>query len=82
MMFNIEFFDSVLSDWNYKEVYVNDICIYSVASDTQVTMRDFRERLTSINNVTSVVWKGISITPFDTDDGVVLKFHIGVEFWK
>lgn len=82
MMFNIEFFDSVLSDWNYKEVYVNDICIYSVVSGTQVTMRNFRERVTSINTVTAVVWKGISITPFDADDGVVLKFHIGVEFWK
>ena len=41
--FDIDFFDSVLSEWNYKEVYVNNVCVYSVASDVSITIPDFKK---------------------------------------
>lgn len=42
--FDIDFFDAVLTDWNYKEIYVNNVCVYSVASDTSVTMTDLKQK--------------------------------------
>ena len=82
MNFNTEFFDCVLSDWNYKEVYVNQVCIYSVTSDVSVTIKDFKEKLDELLKIVSVKLESVNITPFDTTDGVAIKFNIKVEFWK
>lgn len=82
MNFNTEFFDCVLSDWNYKEVYVNQVCIYSVDSDVSVTIKDFKEKLDNLLKIVSVKWESVNIIPFDDADGVAIKFNINVEFWK
>ena len=45
MKFDINFFNSVLGDWNYKEIYVNNECIYSVRSDTAHTIGNFIKKV-------------------------------------
>ena len=79
------FLDSVLSDWNYKEVYVNGKCVYSVASDTETTLNEVRNKLESIGKLCPVTWKQIIITPYENsrgeDDGVIIKFEFEIKFW-
>ena len=79
------FLDSVLSDWDYKEVYVNGRCVYSVEGDTSITLRSVKERLESISSICVVSWKQVNITPYvnknGDDDGVVVKFEFDVSFW-
>ena len=81
--FDIDFFDAVLSDWNYKEIYVNNVCVYSVASDTSVTMTDLKEKINTIENKSmSIKWSSIDITPYDNADGVVIHFNTIVDLFS
>lgn len=79
------FLDRVLSDWEYKEVYVNGKCVYSVESDTEVTLSAVKERLETLSSIGVVSWKQVTITPYinkkGIDDGVIIKFEFGVSFW-
>lgn len=81
MGFDVNFFNNVLSDWNYKEIYVNDKCIYSVNSDTTHTISNFNKKVEAIDQLCPISWKCINITPFDDHDGVVIKFELEVGFW-
>ena len=49
-IFDIDFFEGVLSEWNYKGVYVNNVCVYSVKSDTSITLKDLKEKICMIEN--------------------------------
>lgn len=81
--FDIDFFDSVLTDWNYKEVYVNNVCIYSVASDVSITISDFKKKLDRIYNEDMCVrWSSINITPYDDNDGVIVHFNTVVDLFS
>ena len=81
MGFDINFFNNVLSDWNYKEIYVNGECIYSVNSDTTHTISSFTKKVETIDRLCPISWKCINIIPFDDHDGVVIKFELEVGFW-
>ena len=81
--FDIDFFDAVLSDWNYKEIYVNNVCVYSAASDTSVTMTDLKEKINTIENKSmSIKWSSIDITPHDDTDGVIIHFNTVVDLFS
>ena len=81
--FDIDFFDAVLSDWNYKEIYVNNVCVYSVASDMSVTMTDLKEKINTIENKSmSIKWSSIDITPYDNADGVVIHINTIVDLFS
>ncbi len=82
MKFDINFFNSVLGDWNYKEIYVNNECIYSVRSDTAHTIGNFIKKVEAIDQLCPLSWKSINIIPFDNHDGVVIKFELEVGFWQ
>ena len=81
--FDIDFFDAVLSDWNYKEVYVNNVCVYSVKSDTSITLKDLKEKICMIENKDmSIRWSSIDITPHDDTDGVIIHFNTVVDLFS
>ena len=82
--FDINFFDTVLTDWNYKEVYVNNVCIYSVASDVSITVSDFKKKLDRIYAEDMCVrWSSINITPYDNcNDGVIIHFNTVVDLFS
>jgi hypothetical protein len=81
--FDIDFFDAVLSDWNYKEIYVNNVCVYSVKSDTSITMTDLKEKIYMIENKgMSIKWSSIDITPYDNADGVIIHFNTVVNLFS
>lgn len=82
--FDINFFDTVLTDWNYKEVYVNSVCIYSVASDVSITISDFKKKLDRIYAEDMCVrWSSINITPYDDHhDGVIIHFNTIVDLFS
>lgn len=81
--FDIDFFDNVLSDWNYKEVYVNNVCVYSVKSDTSITMLDLKDKILTIENTAmSIKWSSIDITPYDDTDGVIIHFNTIVDLFS
>jgi hypothetical protein len=82
--FSIDFFDTVLSDWNYKEVYVNNVCIYSVASDVSFTISDFKKKMDHIHAQDMCVrWSSINVTPYDGNDGgVIIHFNTVVDFFS
>lgn len=81
--FDVDFFDMVLTDWNYKEIYVNNVCVYSVKSDTSVTMTDLKEKIDTIENKgMSIKWSSIDITPCDNTDGVIIHFNTVVDLFS
>lgn len=81
MNFDTAWFENVLSDWDYKEVYVNDRCIYSVDSDVETRICDFTARMKNLIGLTSVKWKSVNITPYK-NSGVVIRFEVEVGLWK
>lgn len=80
MTFDMDLFNQVLSDWEYKEVYINDECIYSVNSDTEFTIKNFIIKLHHVEEYCSIALKSINIIPYEKD-GVTIKFEIEVGFW-
>ena len=81
--FDIDFFDSVLSDWNYKEVYVNNVCVYSIKSDVSITISDFKKKLDHIHAEGMCArWSSINITPYDDYDGVIIHFNTVVDLFS
>ena len=81
--FSVDFFDMVLSDWNYKEIYVNNVCVYSVESDTSITINDLKQKIYMIENKDmSIKWSSINITPHDASDGVVIHFNTVVDLFS
>ena len=81
--FDIDFFEDVLSEWNYKEVYVNNVCVYSVKSDTSITLKDLKEKICMIENKDmSIRWSSIDITPHDDTDGVIIHFNTVVDLFS
>ena len=81
--FDVDFLDAVLSDWNYKEVYVNNVCVYSVKSDVSVTMTDLKDKINMIENKgMSIKWSSIDITPYDNADGVIIHFNTVVDLFS
>ena len=82
--FDMDFFDTVLTDWNYKEIYVNSVCIYSVASDVSITIADFKKKLDRIYAEDMCVkWSSINITPYDDyNDGVIIHFNTVVDLFS
>ena len=81
--FDADFLDAVLSDWNYKEVYVNNVCVYSVRSDVSVTMNDLKQKIYTIENKgMSIKWSSINITPYDEADGVIIHFNTIVNLFS
>ena len=81
--FDIEFFDTVLSDWNYKEIYVNNVCVYSVKSDTSITLDNLKEKIHMIENKDmSIRWSSINITPYNSTDGVIIHFNTVVDLFS
>ena len=82
--FDADFFDAVLTDWNYKEIYVNNVCVYSIASDVPITISDFKKKLDRIYAEDMCVrWSGVNITPYDnTDDGVIIHFNVIVDMFS
>lgn len=81
--FDIDFLISVLSEWNYKEVYVNNVCVYSVNSDTSITLNDLKEKICMIENKDmSIRWSSIDITPYDKTDGVTIHFNTVVDLFS
>lgn len=80
MGFDVDFFNNVLSNWNYKEIYVNNKCIYSVNSDTEYTISNFNKKIEVMDQICPISWKSINIIPFD-DSGVIIKFELEVGFW-
>ena len=81
--FDIDFFNGVLSEWNYKEIYVNNVCVYSVKSDTSITLKDLREKICMIENKDmSIRWSSIDINPYDDTDGVIIHFNTVVDLFS
>ena len=81
--FDINFFDTVLTDWNYKEVYVNNVCVYSVKSDVFVTIAEFKKKLDRIyGDDMCVRWSSVNITPYDDSDGVIIHFNTVVDLFS
>ena len=81
--FDIDFFEDVLAEWNYKEVYVNNVCVYSVKSDTSITLKDLKEKICMIENKDmSIRWSSIDITPHDDADGVIIHFNTVVDLFS
>lgn len=81
MTFDIDLFNQVLSDWEYKEIYINDECVYSVNSDTEFTIKNFITKLHHVEEYCSIALKNINIMPYEKD-GVTIKFEIEVRFWQ
>lgn len=79
------FLNNVLSEWEYKEVYVNGRCVYSVDGDTEVTLNNVKEMLEAFSKLCVVSWRQIHVTPYKNgsgvEDGVVVRFEFEVSFW-
>ena len=66
-----------------KRVYVNNVCVYSVKSDTNITLKDLKEKICIIENKDmSIRWSNIDITPHDDTDGVIIHFNTVVDLFS
>lgn len=81
-LFNREFLENVLSDWNYKQIIINGKTIYDTNRDVVTTLNDFYNKCKELEPLVNLYWTDINITPAtDYKEGVCISFNIGADIW-
>lgn len=84
-IFDAEFLSAVLADWNYKEIYMDGTCVYSVTQDVSITVSDILNKLKDIHKheIGTVYWHSVEVLPYPDEhrDGVILSFRTETKLW-
>lgn len=84
-IFDDEFLSAVLADWNYKEIYMDGACVYSITQDVSTTVSDILHKLKEIHKqeLGTVYWHSVEILPYPDErrDGVILSFRTETKLW-